>query len=87
MRGYLPEKIIRRKKKGFGIPVSKWISGDLKDLVFDQLSPEKLKREGFFNPDYVAKLLNGHCRGLKDNRKELWVLLMFELWLEKWGKA
>lgn len=85
----LPKNIINRPKKGFGIPVSKWLKEDLKELIMEVLSPERLKRTGIFKPDYVRKLIRDHIAGRIDNRKPLWTLLMFEFWREKWieGKS
>jgi asparagine synthase (glutamine-hydrolysing) len=84
MAGLLPREIVNRPKKGFNVPVGYWINGSLKELVRDQLSPEKLKREGFFEPSYVEKLLREHSEGVRDHRKLLWTLLVFELWQEKY---
>ncbi len=84
MRPYLPKTIIKRSKKGFGIPVAKWLKGPLKELTLDLLAPDKLKREGLFNVDYVQKLIDEHYRGSVDRRKKLWTLLIFEMWLSKW---
>jgi asparagine synthase (glutamine-hydrolysing) len=52
--------------------------------VRDQLSSEKLKREGFFQPAYVERLLREHEEGVRDHRKLLWTLLVFELWQERY---
>ncbi len=84
MAGLLPHEIVNRPKKGFNVPVGYWINGSLKELIRDQLSPEKLKREGFFEPSYVEKLLREHTEGVRDHRKLLWTLLVFELWQEKY---
>lgn len=81
----LPKEIVHRKKKGFGIPISKWIKKDLKGLFLENLAPEKIRAEGFFRPEYVQTLLADHLDGRKDNRKHLWTLLMFELWLKEYG--
>ena len=80
MRSLLPRKIISRRKKGFGIPVAKWLKGDLRELVRDTLSAERLDQQGLFNPGYVRQLMAEHERGAADHRKLLWTLLMFELW-------
>ena len=80
--GLLPRDIIIRKKKGFGIPVSKWLSGELKDVMTRYLSPERLKKQGFFNYVYVKDLMEEHLAKKKDNRKLLWTLLMFQIWHE-----
>jgi asparagine synthase (glutamine-hydrolysing) len=84
MEGILPAEILKRPKKGFNVPVAYWIGGSLKELVRDQLSSEKLKREGFFEPAYVERLLREHEQGVRDHRKLLWTLLVFELWQEKY---
>jgi asparagine synthase (glutamine-hydrolysing) len=80
MRDRLPSEVINRPKKGFGMPVAKWVKGELRAFVRDTFAPERLRRRGFFNPDYVQKLLDEHERGLADHRKLIWTLLMFEMW-------
>jgi asparagine synthase (glutamine-hydrolysing) len=81
MKNWLPDEVINRPKKGFGVPVAKWVKGPLKDLFQDLLSSDRIKREGFLDPAYVARLLQDHLLGKKDNRKQLWTLLVWELWL------
>jgi asparagine synthase (glutamine-hydrolysing) len=80
MRGRLPDDVIDRPKKGFGMPVAKWVKGELRSLVRDTFSPERLNRRGLFNADYVQRMLDEHERGLADHRKLIWTLLMFEMW-------
>lgn len=80
----LPKKIIKRKKKGFGIPVAKWICSDMKELFLNYLSEERIRREGFFNYNFIKHLLDKHLSRKKDNRKFLWTLLIFEMWKEKY---
>jgi asparagine synthase (glutamine-hydrolysing) len=81
MKNYLPEEIIQRKKKGFGVPIAKWVKGPLKELFEDLLSLDRIKREGFLNSEYVRTLLQDHLANKKDNRKQLWTLLVWELWV------
>ena len=85
MRGVLPDATLARGKKGFGIPVARWIRGPLKELMRDTLAPDKLRREGFFQPAYVQRLLDDHLGGRHDNRKQLWTLFMFERWYERYA--
>src|SRR5215510_7350221 len=80
MRDNLPHQVIKRPKKGFGMPVAKWVKGELRTLVRDAFAPERLKRRGLFNADYVGRLLDEHERGVADHRKLIWTLLMFEMW-------
>jgi len=84
MKNWLPDEVIQRPKKGFGVPIAKWIKGPLRELFGDLLSPDRIKREGFLNPDYVATLLRDHLLNRKDNRKQLWTLLVLELWVNRY---
>lgn len=86
VKNILPKEIVHRKKKGFGIPIAKWIKKDLKNMFQETLAPDKIKTEGFFRPEYVQRLLQEHLEGSKDNRKQLWTLFMFELWLKEYGR-
>jgi asparagine synthase (glutamine-hydrolysing) len=80
LRGLLPESILKRPKKGFGIPVAHWFRGPLKEQMLSVLSPERIAREGFFDPTEVGVLIRDHLEGRRDNRKQLWTLFAFELW-------
>lgn len=78
----LPPFVTRRSKKGFGVPVAEWLKGRLRPLARDLLSPDRLRKSGLFDADYVERLQNEHERGVANHRKLLWTLLMFELWYE-----
>mgnify|MGYP002784584000 CR=1 FL=1 len=80
MRDLLPHDILHRPKKGFGIPIAEWLKGRLNPLMHDMLAPEKLKQQGLFNPDYVQRLITEHETGRASHHKELWTLLVFQLW-------
>jgi asparagine synthase (glutamine-hydrolysing) len=82
VRDMLPAFVTRRGKKGFGVPVAEWLKVKLRPLARDLLSPERVRRAGVFNPEYVARLQDEHERGVANHRKLLWTLLMFELWHE-----
>ena len=82
VRDLLPGFVTRRGKKGFGVPVAEWLKFNLRPLARDLLSPERVRRAGVFNADYVARLQDEHERGVANHRKLLWTLLMFELWHE-----
>jgi asparagine synthase (glutamine-hydrolysing) len=80
LRGLLPDSILNRPKKGFGIPVADWFRGPLKEQMLSVLSAERIARKGFFDGDAVAALVGDHLAGRRDNRKQLWTLFVFELW-------
>jgi asparagine synthase (glutamine-hydrolysing) len=60
---------------------------ELRPLVSECLSEERLKRQGIFNSRFVAQLLEEHLSGRADHRKALWTLLSFQLWYDRWSKA
>ncbi|UCH88145.1 MAG: asparagine synthase (glutamine-hydrolyzing) [Thermoplasmata archaeon] len=83
-RKILPDTILKRGKEGFSIPMKNWLRKELKDLMEDILSAKRLKREGYFNYDYIEKLKNGHLSGKYDHWHKLWALMCFEMWHEKY---
>ena len=78
---YLPRKIVNRSKKGFGIPVAKWICGPLKKQFQEIIFDSKSSINTLFNQKYNVKLLNDHLSFKADNRKLLWTLFCLENWL------
>jgi asparagine synthase (glutamine-hydrolysing) len=84
LRGVLPDEILNRPKKGFGIPVAKWFRGPLRELLLDTLHRDKIEREGLFQWQAVERLLQEHLAGRADRRKELWTLFIFQRWHDTW---
>jgi asparagine synthase (glutamine-hydrolysing) len=82
--GLLPRRIIYRQKKGFGIPLAKWLNGQLKGFMLDYLSQETIERQGIFHYPYVKQLIDEQLTRKKDNREPLWTLLIFQTWYEKY---
>ncbi|HZI30933.1 MAG TPA: asparagine synthase C-terminal domain-containing protein, partial [Candidatus Binatia bacterium] len=78
--GLLPAHILNRKKAGFGAPIRTWIVSDLKEMIGDLLCESTLKRRGFFNPDYVRRLIQENASGRHDYNYLIYILLNFELW-------
>ncbi len=84
LRSILPQDIIKRPKKGFNMPVAHWLMGELRELVLEMLAEKRINQQGFFNYSYIKGLLEEHFARRRDNRKELWTLLVFQLWYEKY---
>ena len=87
MEGLLPDEILYRSKKGFGIPTAEWLKGRLNSLMRDMLTPERLKDQGLFNADHVQHLIKEHEAGTASYHKELWTLLVFQLWWDNFLKG
>jgi asparagine synthase (glutamine-hydrolysing) len=86
MQPLLPKEIVYRKKKGFGIPLAQWLNGPLKDLLLTYLDAERIRKAGIFNYAYISRLLEEHFAYKSDHRKQLWPLLVFEMWREQYLK-
>jgi asparagine synthase (glutamine-hydrolysing) len=81
---YVPEALFERPKMGFGMPIDSWFRGELKELLLDYLSAERLKREGLFHHDQVEKMIREHLAVKANHQYRLWALLMWEMWRDRW---
>jgi asparagine synthase (glutamine-hydrolysing) len=79
----LPREIVHGKKRGFSIPAAAWLRGELEPFARDTLSTDMLRRQGFFRPESVHRLIDDHVAGREDLSRRLWGLLAFTLWHER----
>jgi len=80
----LPLETINKRKQGFAVPVAKWLREDLKEIFLDTIAPEKIRREGIFDPKAITSLKNRFFANKEDMRKEIWALFVFEKWYDRW---
>jgi len=80
----LPRNVVYRKKKGFGVPLAKWLTGELREFMLDYLSQERIERQGIFHYPCVSQLIDEQLTMKKDNRELLWTLLVFQTWYERY---
>ena len=78
----LPRRIVFGRKRGFSIPAAAWLRGELEPFARDVLAPDTLRRQGYFHPDPVKRLIDRHVAGEEDLSRQLWGLLAFTLWHE-----
>jgi asparagine synthase (glutamine-hydrolysing) len=79
----VPSEVVHGRKRGFSIPAAAWLRGELEPFARETLAPENLRRQGFFQPEPVARLLDEHVAGREDWSRQLWGLLAFTLWYER----
>jgi asparagine synthase (glutamine-hydrolysing) len=80
LKDLLPRETLERPKKGFGIPVGRWLRGPLRPLMDELLDPGALRKEGLLRPEGVSPIVRAHLSGRRDERKKLWTLLALRLW-------
>jgi asparagine synthase (glutamine-hydrolysing) len=83
-RDLLPAPILARPKEGFPMPVAQWLRGEARPLMTDLLAPEAVRRQGLFDPVEVTRLIDAHLSGHRDHARELWGLVVVELWFRRY---
>ncbi len=81
----LPRAIVHGRKRGFSIPAAAWLRGELEPFAREVLSPDRIRRQGFLHPQAVTHVLDRHLTGREDLSRQLWGLLAFSLWHERWA--
>jgi asparagine synthase (glutamine-hydrolysing) len=76
----VPRDVLYRRKRGFSLPLAKWIRHELKDMVLTILLEPRTLQRGYFKPQGVRQILDEHLRGRRDQSARIWRLLIFELW-------
>ena len=77
---WLPEELINAPKKGFVLPLAEWTRHELRPMIEDLLSPERLRRQGLFSKSLWEDILLPHWQGKQDLSAQVWTLFMFQLW-------
>ncbi len=80
MKGILPDSILHRRKEGFSIPVKNWLCGELRSLMIDLLSEERIRRRGLFRWSAVERRITEHLDGRANHAHQLFPLMVFERW-------
>jgi asparagine synthase (glutamine-hydrolysing) len=80
LRGWIPDAILDAPKRGFELPVARWLRGELRDYAREVLLDPGSTSRGWCNEGQVRRLLDEHVAGTRDHGRGIWTLLMLELW-------
>lgn len=86
MRNRLPEETLGQRKRGFAIPIHRWFREDLSDYFQDTVMHHDSRCRSFLDMCEVKRVVDVHQVGREDYGHHLWVLLMFEHWLDYTAK-
>jgi len=84
MRDRLPREVVERPKAGFAVPLDAWLRESLSPLVREYLDAPRVAAAGLFDPAAVAQIVREHRQGHGERGRQVWLLLQFELWRERW---
>ncbi len=76
----LPPQLLNRSKMGFALPLSQWLRGPLREMLWDHLAGPRFLERGFVSPAFLKHMLEEHQSGRRDNQTWLWALLVLEIW-------
>lgn len=84
---YMPRELLDRPKKGFGVPLDKWLRGALREQLLFYAGHDFMKRQNLFDESYVSKLVKSYLekgdrgRGTGENYSGLiWAFFVFQQW-------
>ncbi len=69
---------------GFSVPIVEWFSDELKHFLDHYFDPIMLERQGLFDVASLLRLKTDYLSGNINNVNKLWLVLMFQMWYEKW---
>lgn len=79
----LPPSLLNRPKWGFEIPIGQWLKTDLKFLIDDYLSKERIQRQGIFEYASIRQLIQDLRSNRADTSWQLWNLIVFQAWYSR----
>ncbi len=82
----IPKEIIRRKKKGFPVPLDTWFKGKFVDYAKRMILSEDSKTKAIFDQDKLKAWIDNNLKNKDDKEfgKKLWMILNIELWLREY---
>jgi asparagine synthase (glutamine-hydrolysing) len=82
----VPRRLWDRPKSGFGVPITEWLKGPLRDWAETLIQPQRLQAEALLRADAVQRVWRQHLAGWHNHEQLLWSILMFQSWHETWRK-
>lgn len=80
----LPPQVLSHRKQGFMVPLGRWLRTDLRDILEDLLSADRVRSRGLFVPAVVQALKQEHLSGRRSHSDRLWALMIAELWMQQY---
>ena len=82
VKDLVPKPILTRRKRGFGLPLRRWMKHDLAQMTRDLLLDKTARDRGLFDPREVLRILDSMDSD-RNAPDRAWTLLMLELWFRE----
>jgi len=82
----IPQSLHKRSKWGFEMPIGKWLKSELYYLIEEHLSEKQITRQSIFHYPVVKRIINDLISNRSDTSWQLWNLIVFQIWFERYGK-
>ncbi|MGC9455822.1 MAG: asparagine synthase (glutamine-hydrolyzing) [Phycisphaerae bacterium] len=82
----LPAEVFDRPKRGFGVPIARWLREEMLETLRDTLLDADLLDRGIFRKEAIVGLITDHVSGRDDHGHRLWALLILARWLGRQGR-
>jgi asparagine synthase (glutamine-hydrolysing) len=79
----VPHDVLYRPKMGFTVPIEKWFRNELRGEVEATLLGDRLAASGYFEPQFLARVVREHTRGIRNFTPLIWSLIMFDAFLRR----
>jgi len=86
-RQLIPERILKRPKVGFRVPINKWFRGEMRDFLLDHLQSASSLTRAYYDKQALGQVLSEHLNGKQNHEKLLWSLLNLEIWHRQYARA
>ena len=81
---HVPRAMVDRPKRGFSVPLAKWLRGPLAEWADALLDESRLRQQGIFHPEPIVHKWREHRSGHRDWSSHLWGVLMAQAWLDRY---
>jgi asparagine synthase (glutamine-hydrolysing) len=81
---YIPKELMDRPKAGFSIPMNDWFRNELKHYLFEYINEEQFAKHNYISASRAISIRDEFLAGDNTKGQQVWLLLMFQMWWNKW---
>ena len=83
----LPPEVLNLPKRGFSVPLAKWLRNDLKELMLSSLLEGELAQLGYYDMGIIKNNINQHLLNYKNHSSWIWNMMVLNNWLYRYKSS